>query len=389
MPEHADILIIGAGTTGAATAWALAKRDKANVVLLERRAAGAGTTARSCAIVRMHYMHEPLSRMALASRGTFERWGDEVGGDSGFRPVGWLSLAHPDDADALAANVAMHREVGIDSYLLTPSEAGELVPGMRVDDVGAAAWEPDSGYADPIRTAETLVAAAQRLGVRYRSGVSVAGLGRDGGSGWRVETSGGTFVAGRVLVAAGVLTGRLVAEEGVELPLTMVRHTVAVTRRPDGSQRPVVSDRVVGSYYRPTDGGETLVGATGAFDGRTGVDVDTDPWPAPDDVEVLRDRYADRFPDAPAPRLVAGYTSIYDCTPDLMPLLGPVDGLDGLSVAVGFSGHGFKIAPAIGELLADALLDEQPSEVHRFRPSRFAEGDAFAATHQYVVPTLG
>jgi glycine/D-amino acid oxidase-like deaminating enzyme len=87
--------------------------------------------------------------------------------------------------------------------------------------------------------------------------------------------------------------------------------------------------------------------------------------------------------------MVGGYTSIYDCTPDLMPLLGRVPGLDGLSVAVGFSGHGFKIAPAVGEMLADDLLDETDSAVRMFRISRFEEGDAFVAPHPYSVPTLG
>lgn len=389
MAERADVLIIGAGSTGAGAAWALGRRSVSGVMLVEQRSPAAGTTARSCAILRMHYMHEPLARMAFRSRQLFENWEHEIGGDPGFRQVGWMFLALPEDANALAANVEMQRRVGIDARLVSPEEACEIAGGMSVDDVGAVAWEPDSGYADPLRTTESLVEAAKRSGVTYRPDVAVSGMAQNG-SGWRVETSAGPILAGHVLVAAGPHTVGLLAEQGVELPVTFVRHTVAVMRRPDGpSAGPIVSDRIAGSYYRPTDGGEILVGSTGAYEGPLEAEPDADAWPRADALRMLRDRYSARFAGAGAPDMVGGYTSIYDCTPDLMPLLGRVPGLDGLSVAVGFSGHGFKIAPAVGDLLAEDLLEVADSDVGMFRLSRFEEGEGFMAAHPYSVPTLG
>jgi glycine/D-amino acid oxidase-like deaminating enzyme len=283
----------------------------------------------------------------------------------------------------------MQRRVGIDAQLVSAEEASEIAGGMSVDDVGAVAWEPDSGYADPLRTTASLVEAAKRSGVTYRPDVAVSGIARDG-SGWRVETSAGPILAGKVLVAAGVRTVALLGEQGVDLPVTFVRHTVAVMRRPDGRPAaPIVSDRIAGSYYRPTDDGETLVGSTGAYEGLAEAEPNGDPWPQAHALRMLSERYSARFADAGRADVVGGYTSVYDCTPDLMPLLGGVPGLDGLSVAVGFSGHGFKIAPAVGDLLADDLLEVAESDVARFRLSRFEEGEAFVPPHPYSVPTLG
>lgn len=391
--DRVDVVVVGAGSTGAATAWQLAELGAGRVELLEQSSVASGTTGRSCAIVRMHYTHELLTRMALHSRGVFERFEDVVGGSNTFRRLGWLSLARPEDADALADNVEMHRRVGVDARLLTAEEAAELVPGMQVEDVGAAAWEPDSGYVDPHRSTAAFLEAAVRLGARYRPGVRVDRLVPGNGDGWRVETGEGPLAAGAVVVAAGFRTGDLVRPLGVELPIVPVRHTVAVVRRSEafGPEHPVISDRVVGSYYRPESGEQTLVGSTGPYEGFTDTEVELDRAPDQDDLARLAGRFADRFPGESDPVIRSGYTSIYDCSPDLQPLLGPVGGYEGLHVAVGFSGHGFKIAPAIGRMLAEKVLHGRSSlvDVDLFRPSRFEEGAEFVAPHAYSVPTLG
>jgi len=390
--ERADTVVIGAGSTGTAAAWQLARLGAGRILLLESGAVGTGTTGRSCAILRMHYMHEPLARMALHSRRVYESFDELVGGRRSFRAVGWMFLARPEDAEPLAANVAMQQGVGVETCLLDPVEAAELVPGMQVADVGAVAWEAGSGYTDPRSSAEGFLGAATRLGAQYRPGVEVHRLEPRRG-GWRVETGSGPVDAGTVLVAAGLRTVDLVRPLGVTLPVEPVRHTVAVLDRPPdfGPEHPVISDRVVGSYYRPEAGGRTLVGATGAYEGVIDPETDLD-RPAPRDVvATFTGRFAQRFPAVTETVVADSYTSIYDCTPDLQPLLGPLPGIDNLHVAVGFSGHGFKLAPALGELLAEKIVGGRTSlvDIDLFRPSRFEEGATFVAPHPYSVPTLG
>jgi glycine/D-amino acid oxidase-like deaminating enzyme len=389
--ETADVIIVGAGSTGAAAAWRLAEREAGKIILLEGNGFASGTTGRSCAILRMHYTLEPLARMALASRTVFENFAETVGGDCGFRQSGFLALARHEDVEALRANVTMQAATGIDAHFLTPPELEELVPGMRTDDVGAGAWEPGSGYVDPVQTVKSYVAAAQRHGASFWAGVEVGNLSSDG-DGWVLETSAGPLAAGHVVVAAGCATCALVRPFGVNLSVQPIRHTVAVVDpgwdAEDG--RPVISDRVEGNYFRPATGGCTLIGSTGAYDGYADGEFWADRWPRADDIAALGERLVHRFPDH-APRVTSGYTSIYDCTPDVQPLLGAVDGLERLTVAVGFSGHGFKLSPAIGDLIADHVMEERTTgiDIDMFRASRFAEGAPIVSPHKYSVPTLG
>ncbi|MBI2198020.1 MAG: FAD-binding oxidoreductase, partial [Candidatus Rokubacteria bacterium] len=149
MTESADVVVIGGGCEGTSTAWHLARAGAGRVLLLERHDLAAGATGRSSAIVRTHYTHEALVRMALAGRRVFERFAEIVGGEAGFRRTGFLALVGLDDVAALRANVAMHRAAGVSAHALSPDDIRALEPRLGLDGVDAAAWEPDSGYADP------------------------------------------------------------------------------------------------------------------------------------------------------------------------------------------------------------------------------------------------
>jgi sarcosine oxidase subunit beta len=393
MAEAADVVVVGGGCEGTSIAWHLARAGAGRVVLLERHDLAAGATGRSSAIVRTHYTHEALVRMALAGRRVFERFADVVGGDAGFRRTGFLALVGPGDAAALGANVAMHRAVGVDARALSPDELRALEPRMAADDVGAAAWEPDSGYADPHGATMGYAAAARRHGAEIRIGVTVMGLRAASGKLEAVETAGGRIATRAVVVAAGCRTRDLVAPLGIDVPLTAVRHDIAIVGRAAdfGGIHPVVSDRVGGSYYRPEGDALTLIGTTSPHEGHVDPEVERDRTPHPDDAATLVARFAARFPGAERAVLRGGYTGVYDCSPDLQPLLGPVPEVEGLHVACGFSGHGFKLSPVIGQLLADKLLTGTTSlvDLEIFSPARFAAGRPITSPHPYSVSTHG
>ena len=169
----ADVVVVGAGVQGASLAFHLARRG-ARVAVVERASVGAGATGRSSGFVRMHYDLEIEARLAWLSFPYFRDWAERVGeGDAGFVRTGFLQLVPPEYADALRANVAAHRRIGIPAELVGPDEVARIVPGMVVDDVVVAAHEPESGYADPTGTAAGLVAAARRAGATYAGGVRV------------------------------------------------------------------------------------------------------------------------------------------------------------------------------------------------------------------------
>ena len=195
------------------------------------------------------------------------------------------------------------------------------------------------------------------------------------------------------MVAAGYRTRALLAPLGVDVPLTPVRHTIAIVRRTPGfgSPHPIVSDRVLGSYYRPEGGELTLIGTTAAHEGRVNPDVERAPAPTLEDEATLAERFAERFPSQQQASLQRGYTGVYDCSPDLQPLLGPLPSIAGLHIAAGFSGHGFKLSPAVGELVAEQIVDGRTSlvDIGLFSPNRFAENRPIVAAHGYVAATLG
>jgi len=160
MAKTCDAIIIGAGIAGASLAFHLARRGLKPVVL-ERRFLAAGATGRSSGLVRMHYDLEAESRLAWASFHYFRNWKEVVGGECGFTRTGFLQIVAPAYTAKLRANVTMHQRLGIPSLLVTPDDVKRLAPEFATDDFEMAAYEPESGYADPVSTAQSFLTAAR------------------------------------------------------------------------------------------------------------------------------------------------------------------------------------------------------------------------------------
>ena len=393
MSDVADVVVIGGGCSGASIAWQLARRGAGRVVLLEKSGIAAGATGRSSAIVRTHYTHEVLARMSLAALRVFEHFDVVVGGESGFRKVGLLVLLGPEDSDAVAENVAMHRRVGIEAHTLSVDELKHVEPRLDPAGVGAIAWEPQSGYADPVLTALAFTEAGKRLGVELRIGVHAQTLVLGRGGIERVTTNSGDIYTGVVVVAAGYRSRELLAPLGVDLALRPVRHTIAIVQRSPtfAASHAAISDRVLGAYYRPEGQQLTLIGSSSPLEGTEDDAVEVDRTPDPAHEATLVERFCRRFPNEESAALRRGYTGVYDCSPDLQPMLGPVPGIDGLHIAAGFSGHGFKLSPITGQLIAEKVVDGRTTlvDIDLFSPARFANGALIAAEHGYSVATHG
>ncbi|NTU82866.1 MAG: FAD-binding oxidoreductase [Chloroflexales bacterium] len=395
MSDSADVVVIGGGSSGTSIAWQLAQRGAGRVVLLEALHLAAGASGRSSAIIRTHYTHPALARMAQYGLGVFERFNEVVDPESEveFRRTGFLVLVGPQDAEALGATVALHQQLGIDSQVLSPGDLAVLEPRLALDEVGAAAWEPRSGYADPHGTVVGFARAARRAGATLRLGASATTItvGPSGVTG--VETSTGRIATGTVVVAAGYRTRTLLAPHGVELPLTPVRHTITLVRRtPDfGPIHPVLADFTAGAYARPEGPELTLIGTAGPLAGREDPEVEQERPPDGVEQAAQRDWFLRRFPDQAGASFQGGYTGTYDVSPDAQPLLGPVGAIPGLHVAAGLSGHGFKLSPAIGALIAEQILTGRTSlvDLALFDPGRFAARRPIVPPFSYTVPTPG
>lgn len=379
-----DVIVIGGGCTGTSTAFQLGRRG-VRCVLLEQGQVGGGPTGKSSGIIRLHYSLEPLVRLALRSLDVFQHFADVVGGTADFTPAGFLLLAGPRDLPQLEANVRRQRALGVRTAVLTPQALADLDPEMHTADVAGAAYEPDSGYADGHATSTAFAEAARRQGAEVQPGVRAVRILTDGDVVRGVETSRGVIEAPRVLVAAGPWTPRLCEPLDVHLPIRTTRHQVALVDVPVPVTH-VCGDLLRGFYLRPDVGGQVLLGSIEETEEEI---VSADTFNEGLDFtfgERMAARLAWRYPAAGEGHVRGGYASLYDVTPDWQPVLGPVDTISGLHVAAGFSGHGFKLSPAIGEVMAAIVLGEPgPIDIRAFRPARFAEGALIRGPYEYGI----
>lgn len=384
----AEVIVVGAGVQGASLAFHLA-RAGASILVLERTAVGAGATGRSSGFVRMHYDLELEARLAWASYPYFADWTGRVGeGDAGFVRTGFLQLVPPSSTWALRANVATHQRIGIPTQVLDRAAVAQLVPGIVTADIEAAAYEPGSGYADPTGTAAGFLAAARRAGARFVGNCGVTGVKVEGDRVVGAATERGTYAAPVVVVAGGAWSTELAATAGVTIPVQAWRHDTAYFGLPPGrtADMPIIIDHALEVYFRPEGQELLLVGLEAA--NIVGGSPDRPMHAlAESTVEQMIDRVCRRLPWMSEGTFRTAHGGQDGITPDQRAIIGPVgaSGPDGLWLACGFSGTGFKTAPAVGASLAEWILDGRPStvDITPFGLSRFAEGRPLVGEHPY------
>lgn len=393
MTRPSAAVVVGAGIIGTSTAFNLARLGVRDVVVLDRDGVASQASRLSAGLVRTHYTNAPEARLALRGLHWFENWSELVGGDPGFHQTGLANPVAREDHDKLRRNVAMLKEAGVETQLVGPEELVELEPDMRVDEDQLAAYEPRSGYADPEATTRAMAAGARRLGVDIREGVTVTAIRTEGGRVLGVETSSGFIGAPIVVLANGAWSVPLAAPLGIDLPIESVAVRLAFVRRPPAlrsgwGRHLVVLDRAHGSYTRPEGEDLSMVGLAGArVPIPTADDYATAAPPDASFEELARAQVARRFPsfaDAPFVRRRSGPI---DVTPDLCAIIDRIQP-EGLYLAVGLSGSGFKKGPAIGEAVAELVVhgESRTVPIREFRLSRFAENDEIVGEGYVIAP---
>lgn len=384
-----DIIIIGGGVVGASVAFHLKKLGGGSVLLVERSDICTGGTAKSCAIVRSHYSIPTNTQITVKSLEYFNHFPEMLGdaeASSGFVNCGYLIMAPAGpQGDSVKANLTSQASWGADTREISREEALELHPLLRVDDAAVLGFEPDSGYADPYLTTTGFMNAAKRLGVAVLTECEVTDLLYEGGKITGVKSSQGDFSAGRVLSAIGPWSHAIAKAAGLEIPMEVSRHTVLTFRvaEPYRAKLPIIKDLISEDkiYFRPASGGVVLMGTGDHGEPVTGPDEMGEQVPL-DYIGIQGKVLAHRMPAFEQREFIESWVGPYDIMPDWNPVLDAAPGLDGLYLAFGFSGHGFKLAPMIGKLLAQLLLD-QPREIDisPYRLSRFAEGDLLRSSY--------
>lgn len=384
-----EAIVVGAGVVGASTAFHLAERG-VDTLVLDPNGPAAASTPRSGALIRAHYPTALEADLAWESLTEyFEPWGERVGGGCGFTRTGFARLAAEGDAGALKSNVAVLRdEVGVETRLVDPEDLAELDPALATGDVALAAYEPRGGYADPAATAIGFLRAARDLGARFEAR-RVTRLLAPGDGIRGVETDAGVYEARTVVLAAGAWSVPLAAGVGLDLPIAPARTQVALFERPYAVPTHLtVIDSVLGVYARPTADHCTLVGHSGEETELLDDPDDLAPEPDREFIARMGRKIGHRIPALGGAPYRLGRAGVLDMTPDGRPVLGP-EGPDGLFLAAGWSGTGFKKAPAVGAELARWATDGRPRRprLPDYALRRFERGALISGDHEYGART--
>lgn len=381
--ETYDVIVIGGGVIGTSVAFHLAHFGTKRVLLLERDMVGAGTTSQSSGILRTHYSVKENVELARRSWDVFSDFAAYLGDEDascGLVKCGYL-ISAADDAklEPLRASLDQQESQGVPLHYLTRKEASELLPIASFDDAALIGYEPEAGFADAYLVATSFARAARRRGVTMREGITVNGLVMEGERVVGVRTSHGEFVSGTVVSTQNIWTPQLEAWVGRSMPVVPERHTVLALECADAPytfSMPVFKDlSSPGMLYCRSYGGRQMLVSEGLVGERLANSDSEQGDVALDYVAEIGAQVAERFPAYGAAGLASSWTGVYDVTPDWNPVLGRLPGIEGLVMGFGFSGHGFKLSPTVGRVLAQEAL-RMPTDVllEPYSIARFSKG---------------
>jgi glycine/D-amino acid oxidase-like deaminating enzyme len=384
LPERASVVVVGGGVMGTSIAFHLAEAGVEGVVLLERETLAAGSTSKAAGGVRAQFS-DPLN-IAMGARGleAFADFGRRPGQDIDLHRVGYLFLlTTPEDVATFERDVALQNSLGVRSRMLEQAEIAALVPILRTDDILAAAFHPGDGYCSPESVVLGYATGARRHGATVLTGVELEGIETRAPEGGAAEivavlTSAGRVETSTVVCAAGAWSASVGAMAGVDLPVVPLRRQVLVTEPlsdqvaalvPPGM--PMTIDFSTTFYLHP-EGPGILLGMSDP-DESPGFRLDRDDAWLPRLTEAI-ERRAPALLDV---GIAHGWAGLYEMTPDHNALIGEAAAPGRFLYATGFSGHGFLLGPAVGEVVRDLVLRREPFvDVSPLSVDRFSSGGA-------------
>jgi sarcosine oxidase subunit beta len=385
MNNSADAVIIGGGVTGCAILYNLTRRGMKRVALFDQGPLASGGSGTSQAICRLHYSNPVTTLLAWHSLKILQDFQEVVGGPAGYVQTGYVLLSGDEDRDAMEANVLMQQALGVDTRLIPLGQAKEMFPMLSFAGVAGVAYEGQSGYADPYSVASSYVSGSASKGGTAYLNTTVTKIHAVGGRVVGVETPRGRISTPIVVIAAGPWSPLLFGQVGIDLPQKAMRHQVLTLQRDLHRlpSHPIVADLINEVSFR-TEGQDLTLVSYGEEDSEIeGYNPGVD---AAASMEAIP-RVVQRCPGLQTAVLKGGWGGLFDVTPDWHPILGKVDDWAGLYTATGFSGHGFKLAPMVGIVMAELITEGQAQSVDimPLRWSRFRENDLMESRYRYRV----
>ncbi len=385
MRKTADAVIIGGGALGSSILYHLTAKGMRRAVLLEKGQLCSGATGDSAAMVRQHYSNEVSIRLVQKSLDIFQHFPDLFDGARVFTNTGWFFFCPPEATGVFRENMVRLQRMGVRTWEISAEEAARDIPGLNTEGIGCVAFEPDSGYADPHGMVNAFVAKARAHGAEAHVHTPARGIRIINGRVSAVVTDQGEISTPIVINAAGPWAKEVGRWTGLDLPLEISREQEIVIQPPTDMPplRRVVSNMVDRIYFRPTADGSILVGTGHPKENEL---ADPHHYRREVDQDFIQDatrRLSHRLPTLQRGRFVKGWAGLYSITPDWNMILDKSPGIEGLYLAVGGSGHSFKLAPGMGLCLAELVMDGKAStvDITPLRATRFEENALLRSTY--------
>ncbi|MFD5094583.1 NAD(P)/FAD-dependent oxidoreductase [Amycolatopsis thailandensis] len=382
LPERTDVVVIGGGIIGVSCAYRLAAAG-VSVLLLERDTLGAGSTAKAAGGIRSSFTTRVNIEIGLRGLAEYASFAQTYGTEIDFRRDGYLYLVtDPADLPEFERCAALQNSYGVRSRLVEPAEARRFSPLIDIEGVVAALWSPDDAKATPDSAVQGYARAARGHGAVLKTGVEVVGIERDGDEITGVRTGDGFVRTNAVVCAAGAWSGRIGEFAGVDLPVRPYRRQVVFTGPvADLPESVPLTIEMPSAFYFHREG----LGLAMSFcdgDGDPGFDTRYQPG---DWLPKLAEIAARRVPAVLDAGIRGGWAGLYEVTPDRNQIVGESVHLSRFFYATGFSGHGFQMGPAVGELVRDLYLGRVPAiDITGLDVRRFAGDRAVTREHNIV-----
>jgi glycine/D-amino acid oxidase-like deaminating enzyme len=289
--------------------------------------------------------------------------------------------------DGFRHNIELQQGIGIDTQIVSREDAHELAPAFTLNDDETFAWEPRSGHADPSGTGLAYATRARELGATVLLETPATSVEIENDRVVAVTTDGERYATNIAVVATGPWSKPFLSGLGIDLPLEATRHEVFLLKRnlEELPFHPGGADMGNMTYFRPEGGDLTLVG-----NGNREENADPNsynPRPSMDYLENVWLRLSKRLPGITGAEFFTGYAGLYTSTPDLHPVIDKVDDIDGLYICTGFSGHGFKLAPAVGTVMAELILEGSAKtvDISPLKMNRFESGETNTTSYEFKV----
>jgi sarcosine oxidase subunit beta len=371
MAERADIVILGGGIMGLATAYNLARLGVKKVVVVEKSYLCSGASGRNGGGVRAQFSSETNVRLMQEALRICADFAAEMKINVWFRQGGYLFLVRTKESEAaLHASVKVQNDCGHATRILSAREAQRIVPELDVSGVLSASYNPNDAVVFPWPFVWGYAKAAESLGVSIRTFTEVKGFETRGSTILGVVTEHGTIATSRVINACGAWSPEVARMLGVELPNKPHRHEICSTEPLKPWLTPLVADLSNGLYFSQSTRGE-IVGGISNHDVPEGIDMRS----STKFLALYASALTRTVPTLGAVKVLRQWAGCYDLTPDQNPIVGQVDGVNDFFQASGFMGHGFMMAPVMGKLLAEHVVHGTDLPLfERWNLRRFKEG---------------